>query len=409
MSISFKIEDEKIYLLYGEEHSELSWVMHKLKTEEEVTISRVFTFTADRHSSDLEHEEIQEHDDDIYSHKFLMGTVNREYYIIDKSVLSIKYDLKISREIGDLSRNLFASGTYKMAIFPKIDELIDEPIIIGGYGEDDDRRIPISEFKRLLKEFPNSTELKRYSMARIENILGNYLDTMSPAQEEFDDYLNKRSSSDVQGLSDGMNEYEMQKYSSIYNEISTMLENSDGYKEHAWQKKMLDFILLIFPKYIHVFEEVRVPDHYNASGNVKNRRIDFMLVDMIGNVDIIEIKRPKSKHILAAKLYRENYYPAKELSGTIMQVEKYLFHLNKWGIAGEKQLNKKYQSDLKGKVDIKITNPKAMVILGRSSDFNTDQEKLDFEIIRRKYENVMDIITYDDLLMRLQNIISRFQ
>ena len=32
-------------------------------------------------------------------------------------------------------------------------------------------------------------------------------------------------------------------------------------------------------------------------------------------------------------------------------------------------------------------------------------EKRDFELIKRQYKNVADIMTYDDLLSRLQNII----
>ena len=46
-----------------------------------------------------------------------------------------------------------------------------------------------------------------------------------------------------------------------------------------------------------------------------------------------------------------------------------------------------------------------MLILGRNKDFD-DRQKFDFEIIKRKYSNIVDIITYDDLLRRLDNIIT---
>ena len=49
-----------------------------------------------------------------------------------------------------------------------------------------------------------------------------------------------------------------------------------------------------------------------------------------------------------------------------------------------------------------------MLILGRSKDFD-EQQKFDFEIIRRKYVNIMDILTYDDLLARLDRIIDKFK
>jgi hypothetical protein len=35
----------------------------------------------------------------------------------------------------------------------------------------------------------------------------------------------------------------------------------------------------------------------------------------------------------------------------------------------------------------------------------TGSQQLDFEVIKRKYANMLDIITYDDLLRRLSNTI----
>jgi len=53
----------------------------------------------------------------------------------------------------------------------------------------------------------------------------------------------------------------------------------------------------------------------------------------------------------------------------------------------------------------KIANPKALILLGRDNVF-TGEQRFDFEIIRRKYANMIDIMTYDDLLSRLENIIA---
>ena len=87
-----------------------------------------------------------------------------------------------------------------------------------------------------------------------------------------------------------------------------------------------------------------------------------------------------------------------------MQAEKYLFHLTKWGQAGEREIHKKRKSELPDEIELKITNPKAMILLGRDNDF-TGEQRFDFEIIRRKYANMIDIMTYDDLIRRLENII----
>lgn len=65
---------------------------------------------------------------------------------------------------------------------------------------------------------------------------------------------------------------------------------------------------------------------------------------------------------------------------------------------------KKRKSELPAGIELKITNPKAMILLGRDNDF-AGQQRFDFEIIRRKYANMLDIMTYDDLLRRVANII----
>ena len=74
-------------------------------------------------------------------------------------------------------------------------------------------------------------------------------------------------------------------------------------------------------------------------------------------------------------------------------------------------LTKKYAKDLPPNLTIRITNPKAMIILGRDrrqdgSSALDQAQLLDLEVIKRKYANMMDIMTYDDLLRRLENIIA---
>ncbi|KEY59296.1 hypothetical protein SRDD_15760 [Serratia sp. DD3] len=157
---------------------------------------------------------------------------------------------------------------------------------------------------------------------------------------------------------------------------------------------MLSFLLLLFPKYIKVLENNTIHDYYSDPTKKTDRYIDIGLIDTNGNLDVIE-----------AIVFR---LPTSELSGSIMQAEKYLFHLSKWGVKGEKKLTTKYANDLPPGMKIRISNPKAIIIVGRDQIGGanmTDSQLLDFEIIKRKYANMMDIITYDDLLRRLNNTI----
>ena len=82
------------------------------------------------------------------------------------------------------------------------------------------------------------------------------------------------------------------------------------------------------------------------------------MVDANGNIDVIEIKKPFDDILLSRGIYRGNSVPTKELSGTIMQAEKYLFHLSKWGVEGERELSKRYGSALPAGLQIRVTNPR---------------------------------------------------
>jgi len=264
----------------------------------------------------------------------------------------------------------------------------------------------------LLKNFPTSTELNHYANSRISIILKEYLGTMSDAQEKLNNFLKKKKGTNKSLLYKtseikDLYEYETKKYEYIRDRIKEMLKESRNYSESEWQKLMLKFILLIFPKYVSVLENIQIKDYYSKEKPIP-RSIDLGLVDANGNLDIIEIKKPEDNCLLYNSKYRDNYTPKKNLSGVIMQAEKYLFHLSKGGLGAEKEITKKYTSDLPTGISIKITKSKALIIVGRSNNFVADQI-FDFEIMKRKHANIIDIITYDDLLSRLENIINKFK
>jgi len=186
--------------------------------------------------------------------------------------------------------------------------------------------------------------------------------------------------------------------------VFSALNSSENYSERQWQKEILQIVLLLFPRYICAFTEGPINDSWAST----TRRVDFLLVDASGYIDVIEIKKPSIQPLLTNNQYRDNYVPARELSGSIMQVEKYLYHLNRWGAHGENKLTDKYAKELPDGLAIKIVNPKGLVILGRHKGLSQAQLD-DFEVIRRKYRSVVDIITYDDLLRRLKVIRDHFR
>lgn len=366
------------------------WVLENLDRGEDISLKKkLFTFSKtdfNKSRNDKSNEEIIE---------FILGRLAGDYFKIEGRILRIRQSVFIHKDIR-VSEDFFIA-VQGASIFKKISELAVEDIFIGG---EHPTAIPEKIFHKILKDFPTPYEIKKYVEARLGSVLSNYFDSASDVANKYERYMNKRKSIEGENLLAAFKEGELIKYEIILNKLEEMLRTANKYNEKQWQNEILEILLLIYPKYISVFSEVSIKDTYNN----KNRRLDFLLVDANGNVDIVEIKRPFGKELLQNE-YRENHIPSRELSGTVMQVEKYIFYLNKWGKTGEDKLTATYKAALPNDMVIKITNPGGMLIMGRDANFSGNQ-KGDFEIIKRKYKNIIDIITYDDLLRRLKLIIT---
>jgi hypothetical protein len=392
-------QDNQLLLRYETDgNSDVRWVDEKLKNEGSVPLRRVFTFEANSLMEESVPDSLSED-----TRTFVLGIIEGDFYKINRDVLDLKHDLLISKDMAISDKTFIANRD--ISIFRKIDDLVDEPIVIGGNLEG---AISVNDFGVLLQNFPTSTELTHYARARIARTLKEYFGTMSDAQRKLDNYLNKKRTIKAASRVEFLQGYEPKKFEFVRDELQLMLKDAETYTEKDWQKLIVSFLLLIFPKYIAVLENLHIKDFYSNPEKAKDRYIDLTLVDANGMIDIIEIKKPFENCLLSTNKYRDNHTPKKELSGSVMQVEKYIFHLNKWGRNGELEIRKKRKDELPKNFEIKITNPKAMIILGRDCDFSDDQ-KFDFEIIKRKYANIMDIMTYDDLLRRLDNIISMME
>ncbi len=390
-----KQENQLLLTYHPDGLNDATWLDDKLQQDGEVTLRRTFTFTP----LDLQRKRTGPNQIEDGDRTFVLGTLQDGYYKIKKEILGLKRDLLLAGTMR------FNTGTFiasrDISVFHKIDELVDEPIIVGG---DNENAIPLPEFELLLRKFPTTTELTHYARARIVRVLKDYFETISDAEAKLIQHLNRKEKLPAISRQSIVSNFELQKFEYVYSELSSMLNHADAYSEKVWQAKILDLLLFVFPKYIAVLENVNIKDFYSNSGKTTDRYVDLMLVDANGVIDIIEVKQPFPNALVSRNLYRKNHTPKKELSGAVMQSEKYLFHLSKWGHAGEKEITNKHRDELPSGIELKIANPKAVILLGRDNDFQ-GQQRFDFEIIRRKYANMLDIMTYDDLLRRVGNII----
>lgn len=396
MAINFS-EDDGILILEYSSDRPISWLDDKM----EHTFNHTFTVT----KKALVKPRPEDSGDDYEVRRFVIGRTGDDYRTINKNVLGLKHDLLISNSIL-LRKDLFVAQR-DISIFGRIDDLVDEQIVVGGNREN---AIPEAEFALLLKNFPTSTELRKYADARVAQDLGDYFETMSDAERRLIEYTNRtRNSMSVISTRNDTpirkaNEIEMEKYIYLRDELAAMLASPKGYTELRWQKTVAELFLLIFPQYIAVLENLNVKEYYSNPLKSTLRKFDLALVDANGGIDLIEIKKPVDNILIAKKVYRNNYVPHGELSGAIMQAEKYLFYLSKAGRDIDKVIEKRYKKQLPAGLEIKVANPKAIILSGRDYNLSSAQ-KFDLGIIRKKYSNMIDILSYDDLLRRIDNII----
>lgn len=418
--IDFKTRNRRVILEYTSEYNSTTWILRELRTSGRVRVSRVFRFRrsdlgdADRLLGQDATRDAETDDQETLRFRFAM--TENGYHRIAGRLLGIRNDVWLQQEAVELERKTFVAER-NINIFGRIARLKEDasPIVVGDPENIEGAILP-EVFYDLLAKFPNSGEIDRYALARVEAVVGEAIQPMRSAREAYERYLNRRVSvvTDAPLEHDDLVEAEIQKYVYLRDLIAQWLREEADRSEADWQRMIAKVVLLLFPKYIAVLESVPVSDVYSDPLRSTTREIDLCLVDAGGALDVIEIKKPSAAAVLGRTLYRDNFVPTRELAGAVIQTEKYLFHLSKWGLKGEQKLTEKFQAHLPDGLSVRIANPKGLIIMGRTPTARiirgrSRDHQLDLEIIKRQYANMVDILTYDDLLARLDNVIASLQ
>ena len=395
MAINIFKEGPSVYLHYYAEYpdgSNAKWVIDQLRDYGYCRIAHIFKF---------EQEDLIEHDSKEYLFVLfkiadLITIGDKNYYQIKRQILEINYDL-FFEESCDISVDYFFTKR-QSSIFKIIDEIgVGDKLIIGGATENS---ISEEEYKKILKSLPNGHELYLYDRARVFATLKNYFTAEKDKEYQFNRYVEKKLLSGNAQKSIDFRKIDIERYEYLLKHLKYMLDNEAEYQEPAWQKEILKIIKIIFPKYVIAIRETKILKGIAK----KDKHVDILLGDVNGHVDIIEIKKPYGIELLRKNPYRDNYIPSLALQGAIMQAEKYIFYLMKNGKNAEASLDEQTQSKRTEDYHFKIINPKSIIIMGKTSGLNSEQ-KDDFEVIKRKYANVLDIISYEDLIHRLEMVI----
>jgi len=165
-------------------------------------------------------------------------------------------------------------------------------------------------------------------------------------------------------------------------------ELNNQHPESWWQNYVQARILLMQQGYIRPVEKMNV-----AIGNTKYP--DFALVTHDNYLDILEIKKPDTT-ILREDKSRGNYHWDTEISRAIIQVENYLEHIANQAAEVRSFVKDNYA------LELKVVRPRGFILAGNSAEFSTQKQRDDFRLLSHGLKNVT-VITYDELLVRLEN------
>ena len=387
-SISFEYSGEKLILCYAPAMG-IDDITKKLSGGNDVPIKHTLFVT-----KDLLCEDANQEDDWEETLRFCIGTVGEHYTQLDSEVFGTNHTFYIGNEIK-LKPEMFTAYR-NISILRKIDEVIERDFYIGGDWEAHNG-ISKETFDNLISKFPKTAELDKYAHMRIASIIKDYFPECDKYEAIYEKFIASRNgsyASHSSSLSDYNVQIELEQFTVAYHELKNMLDRYEAIDEKEWQEKIHNILQLLYPKYICCAREVRF------FGGKNDKQPDFLLVDANGFVDILEIKKADVRML---SQYRNNYVASREVSGAIQQIEKYIFCLNSYDKA-KKDISDKLDGMLPNGLKTQVVNPQGILLAGRSNEFSNEQKK-DFELIKRQYKHVADIMTYDDLLFRLGNII----
>ncbi|MFM6456539.1 MAG: Shedu immune nuclease family protein [Planktothrix sp.] len=180
----------------------------------------------------------------------------------------------------------------------------------------------------------------------------------------------------------------------LKNILKIWIENQENDSEEFWQNIFLENPIILsqifcFPVIIlkgKAFVGGKTID--NTNGNI----VDFLLANNLSdNVVLIEIKTPKSK--LFGSSYRNIYNMSPDLIGAVLQVSNY------------KDSLMEERTNLAKKKKFYAFNPQCLVITGNLTNEIDDEKRKFFELFRTGLKDV-NIITYDELFKKVENLIN---
>lgn len=266
-------------------------------------------------------------------------------------------------------------------------------------GRDVKMRVLSKKFAEMFpKEFSEDTRLFNYEKGMFEGILTkDFLPTLLSSEDRkaVAKFIPRFVASGVAGKEANISgKMKAGLELEILKQIASNLEKriASDKSESTWQDYLKNNILHIQQGYIAFVEKANI-------GLIGTKFPDFLLVTHDEYLDILEIKTPFTQ-LLAEDKSRNNFYWTPELSRAISQTENYIDEVYSQRDKIKNEIKDKYG------IELRVVRPRGIILAGNTDQFAGNKKIADdFRLLSQGLKNIT-VVTYDELLVRLQNYIS---
>jgi len=172
--------------------------------------------------------------------------------------------------------------------------------------------------------------------------------------------------------------------------------NQQNNDEEFWQIKLLEapYVLSqIFSAPVTFVQDKAYVGGQQIDGK-SARFVDLLFSgDGSGEAILIEIKTPVTQLLNKTK-YRTNLHaPTSDLSGAVVQAADYRANI----ISGLEAINSNQT------VKLTAFNPRVIVIVGNTTELDTEEKRRSFDLYRSTLTNI-DVITFDELFRKMEHL-----
>ena len=142
------VKDDIYLLLKYKPYNSDEWLKEIIQNGDEIIIKGKFTFSKNDYVKKDEYE----------NHVFVLGKLDKNYYVINKEILSTAFEVYIDKEYK-INYKAFEVGLKNKNTFSAINNVYEgTKLFIGGENAD----ITSEEFEEILKLFPTQHEKDLY-------------------------------------------------------------------------------------------------------------------------------------------------------------------------------------------------------------------------------------------------------